>query len=273
MTQKNAIEIKNLTVSYGNKPVLWDITATLPKGKMIAIVGPNGGGKTTLLKSIMGLIPIDGGNITFSDTTLDAIRGEIGYMGQRQSIDWNFPINAYDVVMMGRYPHMGFLKRASKEDHEKVKKALDLVQMYEKREKPIGSLSIGQQQRVFLARAFAQEAHLYILDEPLAGVDASTSNLVLSLLNDLTKKGKTVVMIHHNLSAIHTLFHHVLLINTRLYGAGKPSEILVADRLKFAYGQPIDLFEDVKSIWPYIKDSIIKEKRESHYKESHGKKK
>ena len=182
------LEVRNLTVFLRYKPVLWDINLTFPSGQLSAIIGPNGAGKTTLLKAIMGIVPSEGGKVLFWGGPLDGVRNQVAYVPQRQSVDWNFPVCVFEVAMMGRYGHMGLFKRESRQDKAIVTKALTEVGLESMAERQIGELSGGEQQRLFLARALAQEANLYLLDEPFAGVDVATEAIILKGLKPFNIK-------------------------------------------------------------------------------------
>ena len=229
---KSAIDIFDLTVAYKDKPVLWDIDASFPKEKLIAIVGPNGAGKTTLIKSILGLIKPAAGQVKLPNNK----KNQIGYVPQRRSVDWDFPTNALDVVLMGRYSHLGWFKRPSKYDKKLAFEALEKLDMQEFAYRQINQLSGGQQQRVFLARALVQEAPIYLMDEPFVGVDATTEKAIIKLLKDLRKKGKTVLVVHHDLQTLSDYFDWTLLLNVRKIALGPTKKVLTESNLKEAYG-------------------------------------
>ncbi|MEM9737899.1 MAG: ABC transporter ATP-binding protein [Bacteroidota bacterium] len=258
-----ALSVHDLTVSYDDKPVLWGINVDLPQGELIGIIGPNGGGKTTFLKSVMGLIPVDSGSVYFLNETIDQVRKKIAYMPQRQSIDWQFPILVREVVMMGRYPHINLLKRGRELDREKVTQALQLAGIEEFADRQIGRLSGGQQQRVFIARALAQEATIYLMDEPFAGVDAATTKLILDILKSLTKEGKTVIMIHHTLESIQAYCSYSVLINTYVHAAGPTQQVLIPKHLKSTYGSELNVLHDVRDLLGYTQLPILKENTKS----------
>lgn len=241
----DAIEVHDLTVSYDNKPVLWDIDFTLPQGEMIGILGPNGSGKTTLLKAIMDLIDKDCGQVTLLDQPLDKVRNKISYVPQRGSVDWDFPANVYDVALMGRYGKRGLFKRFSKEDHQIAMESLEKVGMDGFKNRQISQLSGGQQQRVFLARALAQQADLYIMDEPFAGVDAATENAIVELLKTMKDEGKTLIVVHHDLQSVIAYFNWLVLLNGRLIAAGPASEVFTQKNLQAAYGGQLDILSKV----------------------------
>ncbi len=231
-----AIEVHDLTVAYRTQPVLWDIDVSLPEGQLIAIVGPNGAGKSTLLKSVLGLVKPITGWIRIFDAPYGQRRSWVGYVPQRESVDWDFPTNALDVVMMGMYGSLGWLRRPGGKQREAALACLEHVGIRELAGRQISQLSGGQQQRVFLARALAQEARLYLMDEPFAGVDATTERAILALLNELKSKGRTVVAVHHDLQTVAEYFDHVVLLNMRLVAAGPVDEVFTPENLQRTYG-------------------------------------
>jgi manganese/zinc/iron transport system ATP- binding protein len=231
-----AIEVHNLTASYDRKPVLWDIDFTLPQGKLIGIVGPNGSGKTTLLKNLMGLMQPDSGYVKIFDQPLDDVRERVSYVPQRESVDWDFPASAMDIALMGRYRKSNLLKRVSKKDRQIAKEALEQVNMLKFADRQISQLSGGQQQRLFIARSLAQQADLYLMDEPFVGVDASTEESTLNLLRGMKNKGKTVVIVHHDLQTAYEYFDWIILLNTRLVASGEKHTVFTSELLQEAYG-------------------------------------
>lgn len=242
---KNAIEIRDLTVTYNQKPVLWNVGFTLPEGKMAGIIGPNGSGKTTLLKSIMGLVEPDSGSIKIFDQKLDDIRHRVSYVPQRESVDWDFPISVTEVVSMGRYSKKNLLGRLSKEDHQYTLEALEKVKMLEYKDRQISQLSGGQQQRVFIARALAQHADLYIMDEPFAGVDAASEAAIFELLTQMKEEGKNVIVVHHDLQSAAKFFEFIIMLNTRLVGAGPTNEIFTESNLEKTYGGQLNILNSI----------------------------
>ena len=231
-----ALEIHDLTVAYHDRPVLWDIDLALPEGQLIAIVGPNGAGKSTLLKAILGLIrPITGWIKVFGES-YERRRSWVGYVPQRESVDWDFPTNALDVVCMGLYGRVGWIRRLSRRHREIALSCLDQVGIRDLAHRQISQLSGGQRQRVFLARALAQDARLYLMDEPFAGVDATTERAILELLQDLRSSGRTVIAVHHDLQTVAEYFDHVVLLNMRLVAAGPIAEHFTNENLQLTYG-------------------------------------
>lgn len=231
-----AVVVQDLTVAYKEKPVLWDIDLKIPKGVLLAIVGPNGAGKTTLLRSIMGMIKPAAGNVAIFGQSIAAKKRSIGYMPQRGSVDWDFPTDALDVVMMGRYGHIGWFKRPSVNDKKLSLEALDRVGMADFASRPLNQLSGGQQQRVFLARALVQDADLYFMDEPFVGVDAVTEQAIIELLKELRNQSKTVVVVHHDLQTLADYFDWVSLLNVRQIAYGSVADVLTPENLKITYG-------------------------------------
>ena len=239
MSENNyAVEIHDLTVAYGTKPVLWDIDLGIPEGKLAAIIGPNGAGKTTLIKAMVGLIKPVSGGIDFHDIEVEngKLKNKIAYVPQSGSVDWDFPATVLDVVMMGRYGHLGWFKRPGKQDKAMALETLESVGMIDFAGRQISQLSGGQQQRVFLARALIQQAEIYFMDEPFKGVDAQTEKSIVLLLKKLKEQGKTVVVVHHDLSTVSDYFDWVTLINLRIVANGPMEEIFNDKNLSLAYG-------------------------------------
>lgn len=239
-----AVEVHDLTVAYQRKPVLWDVDVSIPAGKLVAIVGPNGAGKSTLLKAILGLVPLTSGRIDIFSRPLREARSLVGYVPQRESVDWDFPIDAKGVVLMGRYGRMGWLRRASTQDKDAAMNALKSVGMQDFANRQIGQLSGGQQQRVFLARALAQDTPLYLMDEPFAGVDASTEEAILQVLRSMQAAGRTVVAVHHDLQTVNTYFDHVIMLNMRLVASGPVTEVFTHTNIQRTYGARLTVLDD-----------------------------
>ena len=240
-----SIETHNLTVSYNRRPVLWNIDFELPTGSIVGIIGPNGSGKTTLLKAIMGLVPTSSGYVKIFGKDLADVRQQISYVPQRESVDWDFPASVMDIVLMGRYKKSNLMRRISKEDREIAVEALEKVNMLEFSNRQISQLSGGQQQRVFIARSLAQGGDLYIMDEPFVGVDAATEEAILSLLADMKKEGKTVVVVHHDLQTAKDYFDWIVLLNTRMVAVGPKDEIFKEELLQEAYGGKLNVLSKV----------------------------
>jgi manganese/zinc/iron transport system ATP- binding protein len=239
------LEVHDLSVAYQRRPVLWDIDFALPSASLVGIVGPNGAGKSTLLKAVMGLLPLASGQVRLFGEPFPAHRRRIGYVPQRESVDWDFPTSALDVVLMGRYGRHPLFRRPNAADREIARRALQRMGMAAFAERQISQLSGGQQQRVFLARALAQEADLYLMDEPFAGVDAATEQAVLELLRELKQQGRTVVVVHHDLGNVPTYFDWVLLLNLRLVAVGPVAEVFTAENLRQTYGGRLQLLTEV----------------------------
>ena len=235
MSQK-AIEVDDLTVAYHEKPVLWDIDLVVPTGVLMAIVGPNGAGKTTFLKAAMGLIKPAAGTVLIHGKAYKEMIKSVAYVPQRSSVDWDFPTNVLDVVLMGRYGHLGWFKRPTKVDRQLAIEACEKVGMADFLDRQINQLSGGQQQRVFLARALVQEAQVYLMDEPFVGVDAATEAVIVDLLKTLRTQGKTVVVVHHDLQTVKDYFDWVFLLNCRKIACGPISDVFTFENLKLTYG-------------------------------------
>lgn len=232
----NAVSVRDLTVAYHDKPVLWDLDVDIAAGTLTAIVGPNGAGKSTLIKAVLGLIPIAAGTVRIFDRPYPEVRKRVAWVPQRSHVDWDFPADVVDVVMMGRYGQLGWFRRPGKADREKAMAALERVSMADFARRHISQLSVGQQQRVFLARALAQEADLYLMDEPFAGVDAVTEEAIVGILRGIREEGKTAVVVHHDLETAPDYFDHAVLMNIRVVGAGPMSEVWNRTTLEAAYG-------------------------------------
>ena len=228
--------VVDLTVAYDARPVLWDIDLKIPKGKLMAVVGPNGAGKTTLLKAMLQLIPTVSGSVRYlSEGIGTENKNRIGYVPQSGSVDWDFPATVLDVVLMGRYGHLGWIRRPRKQDVALAKETLEKVGMGAYASRQISQLSGGQQQRVFLARALTQQADIYFMDEPFKGVDAQTEKAIVLLLKELKEKGKTVVVVHHDLQTVPEYFDWVTLINLKIVASGPVQEVFHEENLKKAY--------------------------------------
>jgi manganese/zinc/iron transport system ATP- binding protein len=239
------VELHDLTVSYQKKPVLWDIDLTLPAGAIIGIIGPNGAGKSTLIKAIMGLLELSSGYVKLFDKELDQVRSKVSYVPQKESVDWDFPASVLDVVMMGRYGKLGLFNRPRKADREVAIECLRQVDMEAYAKRQISQLSGGQQQRVFLARALAQEAELYLMDEPFAGVDAATEKAIIQLLKTMSKQGKTVIVVHHDLQSAREYFDWSVLLNLRLIASGPTDQVMTTRLLQETYGGKLTLLAEV----------------------------
>ncbi|WP_299095475.1 metal ABC transporter ATP-binding protein [uncultured Metabacillus sp.] len=238
------VQVENLTIAYHHKPVLQEVSFEVPEGKLIGIIGPNGAGKSTLIKGILGLITTASGEVQIFGEPYKKQRKRVGYVPQRGSVDWDFPTNALDVVLMGRYGHIGWFRRPRKKDVEVAKECLDKVGMLEYANRQISELSGGQQQRVFLARALAQEADVYFMDEPFVGVDAATEKAIIALLTELKANGKTVLVVHHDLQTVEEYFDWVLLLNMRKIAYGPTKETFTIENLQKTYGGKLTFLQD-----------------------------
>jgi manganese/zinc/iron transport system ATP- binding protein len=239
------IEVHDLTVAYRHRPVLWDIDVTFDEGQLIAVVGPNGAGKSTLIKAIMGLVPRASGYVRVFGQEAAKGRSAIAYVPQRESVDWDFPTTAFDVVLMGRYGHLSLFGRPRKRDKEIAMQSLQKVGMAEYARRQISQLSGGQQQRVFLARALAQQTRVYLMDEPFAGVDASTEKAIVTLLRELREQGCTLVVVHHDLQTVSQYFDTVMLLNLRCVAYGPVETVFTPEKLHETYGGQQHLLSDV----------------------------
>lgn len=239
------VEIHDMTVVYRHRPVLWDIDIEIPEGQLVAIVGPNGAGKSTLIKAVLGLVPLASGAVRIFGMPVSQGRTSVAYVPQRSSVDWDFPTNALDVVLMGRYGHLSLFGRPKQKDVEIARQSLDKVGMLEFAGRQISQLSGGQQQRVFLARALAQQTRLYLMDEPFEGVDAATERAIVDLLRELRSQGSTVVAVHHDLQTVPEYFDSVMLLNLRMVAFGSVETTFTPDNLQKTYGGRLNLLTAV----------------------------
>ena len=231
-----ALDIQGCTVAYHDTPVLWDVSLTVPRGTVTGVLGPNGAGKTTLLKAVLGLVPVASGRIRVFGDMYAAQQDRVGYVPQRGSVDWDFPTNALDVVLMGLYGKLGWFRRPGAHEKEQARQALRDVGMLDYADRQISQLSGGQQQRVFLARALVQDADLYLMDEPLQGVDATTERTIMQLLHDLRDAGKAVVVVHHDLHTVADYFDRVLLLNKHAVASGPVASVFTDANVRATYG-------------------------------------
>jgi manganese/zinc/iron transport system ATP- binding protein len=230
------VEIHDVTVAYDRKPVLWDIDVTIPEGKLVGIVGPNGAGKSTLIKAMLGLLPLASGKIEIFGRPPAQQRHLVGYVPQRETVDWDFPVTAKDVVLMGTYGRLGWFRRPRRAEGRLASECLETVGMEEFADRQIHRLSGGQQQRVFLARALAQQAQIYFMDEPFGGVDAATEQAIVRTLKGLRAADKTVLVVHHDLQTVTDYFDWVILLNLRLVAAGPTETTFTTEHLNATYG-------------------------------------
>jgi manganese/zinc/iron transport system ATP- binding protein len=234
------VEAEGLNVNYGKASILWDVSFQIPQGVIVGIIGPNGAGKSTLLKTALGLIKPLSGRVSLSKN--------VAYVPQRESVDWDFPITAEEVVLMGRFGRLGLFGRPRKADREAAKAALEKVGMSAYANKQISELSGGQQQRLFLARALVQDADLFLLDEPFVGVDLVTEKAIMALLRNLKEQGKTILVVHHDLPSVEEYFDWTLLLNTRLLGCGPVKEVFTKENLARAFGKNHLLFDEAANL-------------------------
>ena len=236
MSARLAIEVNDLTVAYREQPVLWDVDLAVPEGVLMAIVGPNGAGKTTMIKAILGLIPAAAGEVLIHGKPYKQNRKLVAYVPQRGTVDWDFPTSVLDVVMMGRYGALGWLRRPGRAERDAAMAALEKVDMTDFAHRQISQLSGGQQQRVFLARALVQDARVYLMDEPFQGVDARTERAIVTVLQELRAAGDTVVAVHHALQTVPEYFDWVTLLNVRRIASGRVDEVFTDENLRLTYG-------------------------------------
>lgn len=239
------LEVHDLTVAYHKKPVLYGIDLSIPPGSLIGIIGPNGAGKSTLIKAIMGLLPVSSGWVKVFGQSYKKSCLRVGYVPQRESVDWDFPVSVMDVVLMGRYGHLRLAQRPTKQDREIARGCLEKVKMLPLANRQIGNLSGGQQQRVFLARALAQESDLYLMDEPFVGVDAATESAIITVLRELKSRGKTLLVVHHDLASAREYFDRLILLNMRLVAFGPTPQVFTPEILQTTYGGRLTILSDV----------------------------
>lgn len=240
----NALTVENLSVAYDKKTVLENANVTVPTGRLAAIIGPNGAGKSTFLKAILNQLPNKVGKVEILGRFFDPKSLVVGYVPQRNAVDWDFPTNALDIVLMGRYGHTGLFKRPSKQDKMLAKQALESVGMQEYAERSIGQLSGGQQQRVFLARALAQNANIYFLDEPFAGVDAATEITIIDILKSLRAQGKSIFVVHHDLQTVKEYFDYTILLNKTILASGNTEDVFTPEQLQKTYGGKLFMVQE-----------------------------
>ncbi len=239
--EKYPVLVEDLTVAYRQEPVLWDLDLSVPQSTLMAIVGPNGAGKSTLIKAILGLVEPAAGRVLIYGRPYPEQRHRVAYVPQRGSVDWDFPTSALDVVMMGRYRALGWLKRPGRREHDLAMEALTQVGMQSFAGRQISQLSGGQQQRVFLARALAQDAQIYLMDEPFQGVDATTERAIVGVLSTLRNAGRTVLVVHHDLATVPEYFERVLLLNVRAIACGRVRDVFTPENLRKTYGGRMEL--------------------------------
>ncbi|MFM9023909.1 MAG: metal ABC transporter ATP-binding protein [Planctomycetaceae bacterium] len=239
------LEFHDVTVAYSRRPVLWNVDLVIDEPCLFGIMGPNGAGKSTLLKAALGLVPLVDGTVSFLGRPLAEVRGQVGYVPQRETVDWDFPVSAKDVVLMGTYARLGWFRRPGPRERAVALACLDRVGLADVADRQIGRLSGGQQQRVFLARALAQEARIYLLDEPLAGVDARSQEQIFAVLAGLKREGRLVVVVHHDLRTAAEWFDRVALVDMRLVAVGPAAEVLTPENLRVTYAGHTELLDEL----------------------------
>jgi len=238
------LSIHDLTVAYHRKPVLWDVDLDVPRGQLVGIVGPNGAGKSTLIKAVLELIPKASGRVLIFGQPYSKVRSRVAYVPQRESVDWDFPVSALDVVTMGRYGRIGWFKPVTRSHKAAALEALDRVGIASLAHRQISQLSGGQQQRTFLARALVQDADLYLMDEPFAAVDAATERAIVALLQELRSAGRTCLVVHHDLQTVGEYFDHVILLNMRVVAHGPTAAVFNNENLQRTYGGKLTLLSE-----------------------------
>ena len=239
------LSVRDVTVAYHRKPVLWNVTLDIPRGSLVGLVGPNGAGKSTLLKTVVDMVPRISGQVLIFGRPYSQSRQRLAYVPQRESVDWDFPATALDVVLMGTYGQLGWFKRVGKPQRDRALAALSAMEIDHLANRQISQLSGGQQQRTFLARALVQQADLYLMDEPFAAVDAATEKAIVHLMRQLQTDGKTIIVVHHDLHTVPEYFDFLVLLNLRLVAAGPMAEVFTKDNLQKTYGGKLTLLEEV----------------------------
>jgi manganese/zinc/iron transport system ATP- binding protein len=239
------LSIREVTIAYHRKPVLWEVNLDIPTGKLVGLVGPNGAGKSTMLKAIMGIMPLLSGSVRIFGKPYSEVRQRVAYVPQRESVDWDFPASVLDVVLMGFYGRIGWFGRVTRQHQQMAMEALDRVGMAEFAQRQISQLSGGQQQRTFLARALIQPADLFLLDEPFAAVDASTEQALVSIMRSLQDAGKTIIVVHHDLHTVPEYFDYLVLLNMRVVAAGPMETTFHQENLQKTYGGKLTILEQV----------------------------
>lgn len=237
-------EVSQLSVAYDKTAVLLDVTFSIPGGLLVGIIGPNGAGKSTLIKAALGIVKPLAGTVEFFGQTFDRVRKKIAYVPQRETVDWDFPMTVNDLVLMGCYGRLGLIRRPTAADKAAAEHTLKRVGMEDYADRQISQLSGGQQQRVFLARALLQEADIYFLDEPFAGIDKATEAVIMQLLQNLRSSGKTIFIVHHDLHTVKSYFDWVILLNRRLIAYGETDRFFTPHYLNVTYGQSYSLLNE-----------------------------
>ncbi len=239
------LTVRDVTVAYHRKPVLWNLSLEIPPGSLVGLVGPNGAGKSTLLKTVVDMVPRISGEVRVFGEPYARSRQRVAYVPQRETVDWDFPATALDVVLMGTYGQLGWFRRVGHAQRQRAIEALRQVEIEHLAQRQISQLSGGQQQRTFLARALVQQADLYLMDEPFAAVDASTERAIVHLMRALQEQQKTILVVHHDLHTVPSYFDYLVLLNTRLVAAGPTSEVYTEENLQKTYGGKLTLLEEV----------------------------
>ena len=244
-TTEPLVEFHDVTVAYGRRPVLWNVDLTIAEPCLFGVIGPNGAGKSTLLKAALGLVPVVWGYVRFCGQPLAKVRRRVGYVPQRETVDWDFPVTVTDVVLMGTYCRLGWFRRPGRRERDLAATCLERVGLADFASWQIGRLSGGQQQRVFLARALAQEADMYLFDEPMAGVDVRSQERIFSVLAELRNAGRLVIVVHHDLRTAAEWFDRVALIDMRLVATGPTAVVLTPENLRRTYAGRVELLEEL----------------------------
>lgn len=242
---KTSLEVKNLTVSYSNKIVLTDVNFSMGSGKLVGIIGPNGSGKSTLMKAVLNLTAKDSGEVRIEEKPIEKVRENIAYIPQRSNIDWDFPILVRDTVLLGTYPKLGLFKRPKAKEKKIAEEALKKVGMEDFADKQIGELSGGQQQRIFLARSLAQNADIFFMDEPFVGIDIHSEEIIINILKELRDQGKTLFVIHHDLTKVEDYFDELILVNKELVAAGAVSDVFTPELMERTFNAPLTVLENM----------------------------
>lgn len=244
-TETIPLAVRDLTIAYDRKPVLWNVSLDIPPRRLVGLVGPNGAGKSTLLKAIIDMVPKISGQVQIYGKEYSNCRADVAYVPQRESVDWDFPATVIDVVMMGTYGRLGWFRRAGKAEKAAAREALNKMEIEHLASRQISQLSGGQQQRTFLARALVQNAKLLLMDEPFAAVDAATERAIVTIMRQMQDEGKTIVVVHHDLHTVPTYFDHLVLLNTRLIAAGRTDKVFTETNLHKTYGGKLTLLEEI----------------------------
>lgn len=240
-----ALDIKNLNVSYHDTEAVRNVSLSIDAGKIVGIVGPNGAGKSTLIKAVLELVPMDSGEVLFYGKPLNQIRKKIAYVPQRAEIDWNFPILVKKTVLLGTYPRLGLIKHPGRKEKNWAMECLQKVGMEEYANSQIGELSGGQQQRVFVARALAQKAECYFFDEPFVGIDVTSEGIIINIMRELRDEGKTIFIVHHDLTKVEGFFDDIILINKELIGVGPVHKVFIPELVEAAYETPLSILKSL----------------------------